>query len=210
MQDDINKYLSIIKKRAESRQTGTNWMLKSFTRLSKDSSRDETSMALTSSMVKNQRINLPVHEWEESSLDDVLNWHPASILVEEFMTTDLFTVHKNDILELVAEIMDWKKLRYIPVEDEKANLTGLVISRMLWRNLTKSSTLKNTTVEEIMIQDPICIAPEATIYDAMNILKKHKIGCLPVMKNKKLIGVVSENNFVNITDSLLKIIGNKK
>jgi len=209
-EDDINKYLTIIKKRAESRQTGTNWMLKSFARLSKETSRDETSMALTSSMVKYQRINLPVHEWEESTLDDVLDWHPASILVEEFMTTDLFTVHKNDILELVAEIMDWKKLRYIPVEDEKANLTGLVTSRMLLRSLTKSSTLKGTIVEEIMIKDPICIAPEATIYDAMKILKKNKIGCLPVVKNKKLIGVVSENNFLNITDSLLKIIGNKK
>ncbi len=209
-QDDIDKYLSIIKKRAESRQTGTNWMLKSFASLSKNNTRDESAMALTSSMVKNQRDNIPVHEWQESSMDDVLNWHPTSILVEEFMTTDLFTVHKDDILELVAEIMDWKKLRYIPVEDEKANITGLVTSRMLLRSLTRSSTLKNTTVEEIMIEDPICISPEATIYDAMNILKKHKIGCLPVVKNKKLIGVVSENNFLNITDSLLKIIGNKK
>ena len=60
-----------------------------------------------------------------------------------------------------------------------------------------------------MIKDPICIAPEATIHEAMNILKKNKIGCLPVVKNKKLIGVVSENNFLHITDSLLKIISKK-
>jgi len=30
-----------------------------------------------------------------------------------------------------------------------------------------------------MIKDPICIAPEVTIYEAMNILKKNKTGCLP-------------------------------
>ncbi len=208
-EQDINKYLGVIKDRAESRQTGTVWMLNSFAKLSKETTRDEATMALTSSMVKQQQQNIPVHKWDSASMEDVMSWHPGAILVEEFMTTDLFTVHKNDILEFVAEIMDWKKLRYIPVEDEKANITGLVTSRMLLRSLSNNSTLKGTIVSDIMIKDPICIAPEATIHEAMNILKKNKIGCLPVVKNKKLIGIVTENNFLHITDSLLKIISKK-
>ena len=208
-EQDINKYLGVIKDRAESRQTGTVWMLNSFAKLSKETTRDEATMALTSSMVKQQQQNIPVHKWDSASMEDVMSWHPGAILVEEFMTTDLFTVHKNDILEFVAEIMDWKKLRYIPVEDEKANITGLVTSRMLLRSLSNNSTLKGTIVADIMIKDPICIAPEATIHEAMNILKKNKIGCLPVVKNKKLIGIVTENNFLHITDSLLKIISKK-
>ena len=108
-EQDINKYLGVIKDRAESRQTGTVWMLNSFAKLSKETTRDEATMALTSSMVKQQQQNIPVHKWESASMEDVMSWHPGAILVEEFMTTDLFTVHKNDILEFVAEIMDWKK-----------------------------------------------------------------------------------------------------
>lgn len=151
----------------------------------------------------------PVHQWERDSFDDILEWHPASILVEEFMTTDVFTVHKNDILEFVAEIMDWQKLRYIPVEDEKGKLTGLVTSRMLLRKFSQNDSAKSISVGDIMIKDPICIKPEATIYEALNVLKKNGIGCLPVVKNDKLVGVVSENNFLNITDSLLKFIVHK-
>ncbi len=51
-------------------------------------------------------------------------------------------VHKNDILEFVVEIMDWKKLRCVPVEDEKSNITGLATSRMLLGSLVNNSTLK--------------------------------------------------------------------
>lgn len=207
--EDITRYLDIIEERAESRQTGSNWILSSFARLSKETNREETSIAITSAMVKNQKVNKPVHQWELASLDDILEWHPASILVEEFMTTDVFTVHKNDILEFVAEIMDWQKLRYIPVEDEKGKLTGLVTSRMLLRKFSQNDSAKSISVGDIMIKDPICIKPEATIYEALNVLKKNGIGCLPVVKNDKLVGVVSENNFLNITDSLLKFIVHK-
>ncbi len=207
--EDITRYLDIIEERAESRQTGANWTLGSFARLSKETTREEASIAITSAMVKNQKANTPVHQWELASFDDVLEWHPASILVEEFMTTDVFTVHKNDILEFVAEIMDWQKLRYIPVEDEEGKLTGLVTSRMLLRKFSQNVSGKKKCVGDIMITEPICIQPEATIYEALNVLKKNKIGCLPVVKNDKLVGVVSENNFLNITDSLLKILVQK-
>ena len=54
------------------------------------------------------------------------------------MTTDVFTVNKNDILEFVAEIMDWQKLQYIPVEDEKGKLTGLATSRMLLHKFSQN------------------------------------------------------------------------
>lgn len=54
----------------------------------------------------------PVHQWERDSFDD--------------------------ILEFVAEIMDWQKLRDIPVEDEKGKLTGLATSRMLLHKFSQN------------------------------------------------------------------------
>jgi CBS domain-containing protein len=203
---EIDHYLDVIKERAESRQTGTNWMLGSFQKLAGNVNRDQITTAITYSMVAQQKANKPVHLWEKASIEDILEWHPSSILVEEFMTTDLFTVHKHDILELVADIMEWQKLRYIPVEDEKGKLTGLITSRMLLKHFAKNKDSNSTTVQDLMIKDPIVITPESNIYEAMSILKKEGIGCLPVVKNKKLVGVVTENNFLNITESLLNMI----
>ena len=207
--EDIDKYISVIEERNECNQNGTNWFLKSFSKLSKDdANKEEISLALAASIVKYQQDNIPVHQWELATIDDILKWHPASILVEEFMTTDLFTVSKLDILELVADMMDWQHIRFTPVEDDKGKLIGLVSMRMILRHINKhrEETPGTTTVQDIMIKNPLSISPDSTIFEAMNIMKENKIGCLPVIKNKKLVGIVTEGNFLNITSTLLKII----
>jgi CBS domain-containing protein len=59
------------------------------------------------------------------------------------------------------------------------------------------------TVEEIMIKNPITIHPEASILEAINIMQDNKIGCLPVVKKNRLVGVITEHNFMDITRNLL-------
>jgi len=66
------------------------------------------------------------------------------------------------------------------------------------------------TIEEIMIENPITIHPESSIMEAMDIMTKHKIGCLPVVKNERLVGIITEHNFMNITSQLLKVLDLKK
>ena len=60
---------------------------------------------------------MPVHTWNLPDLNDLEDYRPSNLKVEEFMGTDLFTVQKDDILELVADIMEWRKIRYLPVEN---------------------------------------------------------------------------------------------
>ena len=60
-----------------------------------------------------------------------------------------------------------------------------------------------------MITDPMTVTPDATIGEAMRVFKKHKVGCLPVVKNDKLVGVITEGNFIGVVASLLKIISTK-
>ena len=206
---DIDKYLGVIESRNESRQTGTQWMVNSYTQLLKETSREEILIALTCSMIKNQKEGKPIHEWDLSSLDDIASWHPYSMLVEEFMTTELFTVHQDDIPELVADILHWRKIKYIPVEDEKGRLKGLINYRNLLQYYSKNSHVKpnkNVIVKDLMIKNPQTIEPEATIQQALQIMKEKKIDCLPVIKNDKLVGIITEGNFLNITASLLKSI----
>ncbi|MBO6587345.1 MAG: CBS domain-containing protein [Gracilimonas sp.] len=211
---DIDTYLGVIEERVNSAQTGSYWVVKSYGNLVKESNRDQALTAITSAMMKNQNKGEPVHKWGLAKLEDLENWKPSSLMVEEFMTTDLFTVHKDDILEFVANLLDWRKIRYLPVEDDQKHLIGLITMRQLLREYSKAEgegeDTGTKTVSNIMLQNPITIHPEASIMEAMRILREQKIGCLPVVKNSRLIGIISEGNFMKITIRLLKTLENQK
>ena len=208
--NDISRYMDVIESRNEVRQNGTYWVLNSYSSLQKeDLGKEEIPVAITAAMVHNSKKNIPVHEWDLAQVRDMKHWHPAGMLVEEFMTTDIFTVHKDDIPELVCDMMDWQRIRFIPVEDDKGRLIGLISSRMLMRyfnNMIKLGTKEAKTVNDLMISNPITISPESTIFDAMYLFKEHDIGCLPVIKKDKLVGIVTEGNFLGITKTLLKML----
>lgn len=206
-QGDIDTYLGIIEERAKSHTNGARWLLRSFTKLSKESNNDEALSVITSSILEKQKSDTPVHEWNLPSLKDLKEYHPADISVSEFMTTDLVTVQKDDLIDLVAQMMNWKKLRYAPVEDKNGDLVGLVTSRKLLEHYVAKSTTGKTediVVEKIMIKDPVTVSPNAPIQDAMKIMRTHKIGCLPVVSsNKNLVGLVTEMDFLRISSRLL-------
>jgi len=210
---DIDTYLEIIEDRVESAQTGSYWAVKSYGKLLKEHSKEQSINALTAAMIKNQKKGEPVHKWGAAQIEDYEKWRPSSLLVEEFMTTDLFTAQKDDIVELVANLLDWRKIRYIPVEDDKKHLVGLITMRMLLREFVKAedhSEVLNTCLKDIMIDNPITIHPEASILEAMDIMESQKIGCLPVVKNNQLIGIITEGNFMDITGRMIKVLSERK
>jgi predicted transcriptional regulator len=61
-----------------------------------------------------------------------------------------------------------------------------------------------------MIRNPITIHPEASILEAIDLMNSQKIGCLPVVKNNRLVGIVTEQNYMTITARLLKRVWEKK
>lgn len=210
---DIASYLDIISERAETGQTGSYWTVKSYNELSKKVSREQALTALTNAMVKNQKKGEPVHRWGLAKVDDMEFWQPHTLLVEEFMTTDLFTVQKDDILELVANLIDWRRIRYVPVEDDSKHLVGLITMRMVFReynNVIHGKSDESTSVDDIMIKNPITIHPEASILEAIEIMDEQQIGCLPVIKNNHLVGVITEQNYMTITKRLLRLLDKKK
>ncbi|MCB0807148.1 MAG: CBS domain-containing protein, partial [Bacteroidales bacterium] len=133
------------------------------------------------------------------------HWKPVDILVEEFMETDVFTVHPDDVIELVIDMMDWSRIRYVPVEDEKGKMVGLVTARLLLRYLRKNIKKVDTTkinIEEIMIREPIVVKPDDKISVAIDLMDKNQIGCLPVIKNNELVGIVTEAEFFRLSKRL--------
>jgi len=204
-QDDIDLYLGVIRDRVKSHSTGARWMLKSYTNLIKDTSRDEALTVLTSAIITNQSSNTPVHKWPLPNLKDLKSYSPSSLKVSEFMVTDIFTVQKDDIVELVAELMEWKKIKYTPVEDQKGKLIGLVSSRMILTHLVRNKRSRKTkTVESIMVTNPITVTEDTNIIDAMELMREHRIGCLPVVTKGELAGIITEMDFLKISSRLLR------
>ncbi len=211
--EDIDKYLGVIEARNESSQTGTRWIVDSHSALMKEGTREEACIALTAAMSRSEKAKIPIHEWKLATMESMSEWSPHSMLVEEFMTTDIFTVHEDDIPELVADIMNWQGIKYLPVEDVKGLLTGLISYKIMLNYYSKKSKVKKSeamTVKDLMISDPMVVTPEATVVDALRLMKRNKVDCLPVVKNKKLVGVITEGNFLNITTTILNNIAKKE
>ena len=123
------------------------------------------------------------------------------------MTTDLFTVQKDDLIHLVAKLMDWRRIQYLPVEDQKGHLCGLITARLVLRHLAKQTELEEPSlqrVQDIMIAEPVSVHPSMLILDAIKLMRDKKIGCLPVVQNGELVGIITENDFLDITARLIE------
>ena len=206
---DIERYLSVIQGRAEVHQNGARWLLKSFTQLTERINRDEAVTVLTSQMIKCQLEQTPVHQWPMPKVEDLKHYRPVGLRVEEFMETDLFTVQQTDLLELVGDLMDWRKLRYLPVEDENGHLAGLITTRKLLRYYIKRGRINNEmndykTVGDLMIATPATVSPGTTIKEAMQVMRGNKLGCLPVVKDKELVGIITEMDFLRVAGRLIE------
>ena len=206
--DDVDHYLDVIRERVQKGQTASSWMVGNYNRLMSDQrSRQHALTAITQAMVKNQAKGEPVHQWGRVRLEDIAQWQPSSLLVEEFMTTDLFTVQRADLLELVANLIEWRNIRYVLVEDGAHRLVGLVTMRGLFKHFNSALGQGRDlpeTVADVMLANPITIHPEASIIEALDIMGSQKIGCLPVVRNNRLVGIITEQNFNEIASRVIR------
>jgi CBS domain-containing protein len=172
---------------------------------------DEALTVLTAATIKNQEHNIPVHLWEMPELNDLEEYRPTSLTVSEFMSTDLVTVQKDDIVEFVADLMDWKNIRYIPVEDTKGKFVGLLSPTIMLKEIL-SPNIKNKedgiSVQDVMVKSPFTVTPETDILTAMNVMKEKAVGCLPVVKDDELIGIITEAHFLSIANRLFERLKN--
>ncbi len=206
-QKDIDKYMGIIEARAEMHMNGARWQLRAYTKLMKETNRDEALTCLTASIIANQKKGIPVHTWKMPKLSDLKTYSPSKMLVEEFMFTDLFTVRKDDIVDLVADIMDWKSIRYTPVENKDGELVGMITSKLIlnhYINNKQNNGKTSSQVKDVMDKNPPTIEAKDSIKKAMKKMKEFGVGCLPVVKDKELVGMITENDFIRISNRLIE------
>lgn len=148
-----------------------------------------------------------MHEWKLAEAGESTDWSQSYQTVGQFMATDLFTVRPDDLVDLAASLMDWRHIRHVPVEDENGRLVGLVTHRGLLRLLSRGSNApdgSSMTVREIMKANPTSVASTTPTLEAIEIMRRSGIGCLPVVDDNQLVGIVTSYDFLTATASLFK------
>ena len=200
---DIDTYLGIIEERARSGQTGARWIMKSLSAIGSSASKDASHRRLTAEILANQKQSEPVHRWPVLEKTDSEEWEHGYRTVGQFMSTDLFTVSPDDLIDLAASVMDWQHIRHVPVEDQEGRLVGLVTHRGLLRMMIKSANhSKLTTVREIMLTNPVTVSPSTSSLEAIELMRQNRVGCLPVVDNDQLVGIVTSYDFLEASAKL--------
>ena len=121
------------------------------------------------------------------------------------MSTPVEVLQLGDTLDLAQRLMKVGRIRHLPVVDGQQRLIGLVTHRKLlaawvshgdpvherWRDVAGG-----IPIEMLMERDVVTTWPGAPASDAANLIEKCKIGCLPVLDEGKVVGIVTEADFV--------------
>ena len=123
--------------------------------------------------------------------------------VTDLMATDVVTIGRNDDLRLVADIMAERRIRHIPVlEDDQ--IVGLVTQRDVFKARMSSTMgygekgqrafLHTVVVKEIMAHPVFTVTPDTSVTEAVDLILTKGIGCLPVVQDNRVIGIVTKTN----------------
>lgn len=201
---DIKRYLGVVEERVRTARTGARWQLSSWNSLRDRSTPAERANALVAATVQRQQTGRAVSEWERARLDEANTARGNYLRVEQYMTTDLFTVEPDDAIEMVANLMVWERLRHVPVEDKDHRLVGVVSYRAVLRFVMGGGLTRKTPVADIMKRDVATVGPETTTVEALRLMRRLGVGCLPVLSEGRLVGIVTEEDFMEIASKLLE------
>ncbi|MCM3904920.1 MAG: CBS domain-containing protein [Pyrinomonadaceae bacterium] len=203
---EVDHYLGVIEERTRSGQTGAQWMMKSLGALN-DQPREVRNRLLAGEILMRQKGEEPVHHWPVLEVNESDDWRQSYQTVGQFMATDLFTVRPDDLVDLAASVMTWRHIRHVPVEDDQGRLVGLVSHRALLRLLTRGASANNenhVTVREIMTTNPLTVSSTTPTLEAMEIMRLNRVGCLPVLDDGRLVGIVTSYDFLDASARLFK------
>lgn len=118
------------------------------------------------------------------------------------------TLGRNDRLRAADDLMKAERCRHLPVLDEHGRLVGIVSQRDLFQSAllralgygsrARDSVLASVVVKEVMTGEVQTITPDAALTDAARLMYERKIGCLPVVENDALVGILTEGDFVRL------------
>lgn len=202
--EDVNRYLDIVTQRVDSGQTGARWMLDSYTQLLDKGKADESRVALTAGMVARQEKGSPVHQWSPVERAEAGDWRQRNGSVRNFMSTELVKVRTDDVVDMAAHFMEWKRIGHIPVEDNAGKFRGIITKDTIINHMLKEREgTGSSRSSDVMLANPITIGPDATLSEAIRLIVEKEITSLPVVVDDRIVGIVTERDFVDVAESLI-------
>lgn len=193
---EASDLLKTIRTRAETLQTGSRWQVKQFRELKNNHEPVEAQLELTAILYEKQQQGHPVAEWNITRPTG--NQTSRIRMAEECMNTDILSVREDDPAELVARMMEWKNIHHVPVENQRGELMGLITTTHLKRHVAERNIDPSMTAGQIMIRKFHFIVPGTTVMEAMQLMIREQISCLPVLKDGKLCGIVTEKDMERV------------
>lgn len=137
------------------------------------------------------------------------------LTARDLMSEDLITLKVNEDLNLAETVMRLGRIRHLPVVNDKDQLVGLITHRDLLR--AQVSILAEISEEEradlsrsvqagqIMSRDILTVSPDASALEVARAMRDHKFGCLPVVDDGKLVGIITEADFMDLVIRALEV-----
>ena len=136
------------------------------------------------------------------------------ITVEEFMTSEISTLSEADSINDARKIMTERNIRHIPVTDKDSRVLGLVTQRDILA-ATEPERLRQEDIDshtggadirlsEIMIKDVSVINRTDSLRTAALYMQSNKYGCLPVVSDGRLVGIITDSDFIAIAINLIE------
>ena len=134
------------------------------------------------------------------------NYQLDSIRVADWMTETVLAVDTYDSIAIARQLMAKHRVNQLPVLDND-QLVGLVTDRdirdayptsmMIDQTNAIDSFAEKVTVEEVMTHDVLIVRPETPLATAVGLLRKHRIGSLPVVQEKSLVGIITRSDILD-------------
>ena len=128
--------------------------------------------------------------------------------VKDVMSRDVRTVQRNDQLGVADKLMKDERIRHLAVIDESGDVCAVVSQRDLFRGAllralgygsrAEETMLRQVVVKEAMSAELFKTTPETPVAEAARVMIERRIGCLPVLDGEKLVGIVTETDFVRL------------
>jgi CBS domain-containing membrane protein len=130
--------------------------------------------------------------------------------VAQIMSRDVVTLGADDPIVAAEELMGLRRFRHLPVVEGRDILVGLVTHKDLLRASLNSGPRveqllqkARMLVREMMRKKVVTVTPDTPLTEAARLMVEHKYGCLPVVEGSKLVGILTEADFLKMVRSLL-------
>ena len=128
--------------------------------------------------------------------------------VRQVMTRDVTTLERNDKLVIADDVMRLGRIRHLPIVDSEGSLVGIVSQRDLFHSgllralgygtHAQRQALDMVVIKEAMKSEVMTVPPDTLLSTAAAIMLERKIGCLVVVENGKIAGILTEADFVKL------------